>query len=68
MKSLVSMAMPALLSLTEAPDIHLLLMVGLVLMAGIGAAGAGILLLLLGPILTAALGRRAPRFRRRRHN
>ncbi|TVU60983.1 hypothetical protein FQP90_15680 [Paenarthrobacter nitroguajacolicus] len=68
MTSLASFATPALLSLTEAPDIHLLLMAGLVLFAGLVAAGTIFLLLLLGPILTVALGCRAPGSRRRRRD
>lgn len=60
MKLPPGLAVPTSVSFTEAPDIHLLLMVGLVFLTGIAGLAAVSLLLLLAPLATLLLGRNKP--------
>ncbi|MFJ6453095.1 hypothetical protein [Paenarthrobacter sp. NPDC091669] len=62
MKSLNGMAMTATLAFTDAPDVHLLFMAGLVFLAGVAGVGAVTLLLLLAPFAALLVAR--PRMKR----
>ncbi|WP_043469659.1 hypothetical protein [Arthrobacter sp. Rue61a] len=57
MKLPLGLAVPAF---TEASDIHLLIMVGLVFLTGVAGAATVSLLLLLAPLATLFLGRNKP--------
>ncbi|MET3903308.1 hypothetical protein [Paenarthrobacter sp. 4246] len=62
MKSPNGMAMTASFAFTDAPDIHLLFMAGLVFLAGVAGVGAVTLLLLLAPFAALLVAR--PRTRK----
>ncbi|WGM21022.1 hypothetical protein QEH68_02170 [Paenarthrobacter sp. OM7] len=57
MKSPNGMAMTASPAFTDAPDIHLLFMAGLVFLAGVAGVGAVTLLLLLAPFAALLVAR-----------
>ncbi|MEV7605828.1 hypothetical protein AB0N65_10370 [Paenarthrobacter sp. NPDC089322] len=53
-------ALPAAPALTEAADIHVLFMAGIVFLAGIAGVGSVLLLLLAAPLLGLVLRRQPP--------